>query len=96
MDIGASTGTTIVAANGGTVLSAGWNGGYGLCIIIDHGGGITTLYAHCSSIYVSSGQSVSRGQQIGAVGDTGNVTGPHLHFEVRVNGAYVDPYPYVT
>lgn len=96
MDIGASYGSNIVAANGGTVISAGWNGGYGLCVMIDHGGGIVTLYAHCSSLYVGYGQSVSRGQAIAAVGSTGNSTGPHLHFEVRVNGNYVNPYPYVT
>lgn len=96
MDIGASYGTPIVAANPGTVISAGWNGGYGKCVIIDHGGGITTLYAHSSAIYVGVGQTVSRGQQIAAIGSTGNSTGPHLHFEVRTNGNYVNPYPYVT
>lgn len=96
MDIGASYGTAIVAANPGTVIYAGWNGGYGKCVIVDHGGGITTLYAHASSIQVSNGQSVSRGQTIALIGSTGNSTGPHLHFEVRVNGQYVNPYPYVT
>lgn len=96
LDIGASSGTSIVAANDGTVYSSGWNGGYGQCVIIDHGGGVMTLYGHCSALYVSSGQSVSRGETIAAVGSTGNSTGPHLHFEVRLNGSYVDPYPYVT
>ena len=96
LDIGASSGSSIVAANGGTVYSAGWNGGYGLCVIIDHGGGVMTLYGHCSALYVSAGQTVSRGETIAAVGSTGNSTGPHLHFEVRLNGSYVDPYPYVT
>ena len=96
MDIGASSGSAIVAANAGTVISSGWNGGYGKCIVVDHGGGVTTLYAHCSALYVSVGQSVTRGQQIAAVGSTGNSTGPHCHFEVRINGSYVNPYPYVT
>lgn len=96
MDIGASSGSAIVAANDGTVLSSGWNGGYGKCVIVDHGGGVTTLYAHCSSLKVSAGQKVSRGQTIALVGSTGNSTGPHLHFEVRINGEYVNPYPYVT
>ena len=81
MDIGASSGSAIVAANAGTVISSGWNGGYGKCIVVDHGGGVTTLYAHCSALYVSVGQSVTRGQQIAAVGSTGNSTGPHCHFE---------------
>lgn len=97
VDIGGnSTGTSIVAASSGTVYSAGWNGGYGKCVIIDHGGGVTTLYGHCSALYVSSGQTVSRGQSIAAVGSTGISNGPHLHFEVRVNGAYQNPLPYIT
>ena len=96
MAIGVSSGSVIVAANAGTVISSGWNGGYGKCIVVDHGGGVTTLYAHCSALYVSVGQSVTRGQQIAAVGSTGNSTGPHCHFEVRINGSYVNPYPYVT
>lgn len=96
IDIGASSGSAIVAANPGTVLSAGWNGGYGKCVIIDHGGGVTTLYAHSSSLNVSAGQYVERGQKIAAVGSTGASTGPHLHFEVRINGGYVNPYPYIT
>ena len=96
VDIGASSGSAIVAANDGTVLSAGWNGGYGYCVIVDHGGGVTTLYGHCSALYVGAGQTVSRGETIAAVGSTGNSTGPHLHFEVRLNGAYVDPMPYIS
>jgi len=90
-DIGAAYGTTIVAANSGTVTLAGWNSGYGNCVIIDHGGGKATLYAHMSSYSVSKGQTVSKGQKIGAVGSTGNSTGPHLHFEILINGAAVDP-----
>ncbi len=90
-DIGAAYGTTIVAANSGTVTLAGWNSGYGNCVVIDHGGGKATLYAHMSSYSVSRGQSVQKGQQIGRVGSTGNSTGPHLHFEVLINGAAVDP-----
>ncbi len=93
-DIGAAYGASIVAANAGTVTLAGWNSGYGNCVIIDHGGGRATLYAHMSSISVSSGQSVQRGQQVGKVGSTGNSTGPHLHFEVLINGVAVDPMQY--
>lgn len=93
-DIGAAYGTTIVAANSGTVTLAGWNSGYGNCVVIDHGGGKATLYAHMSSYSVSSGQSVQKGQQIGRVGSTGNSTGPHLHFEILINGVAVDPMQY--
>jgi len=95
IDISASTGSRIVAASKGTVMSAGWNGGYGNCVIISHGGGIVTLYAHNSSIVVSVGQHVRRGQQIARAGSTGNSTGPHCHFEVRVNGGYVNPMNYL-
>ncbi len=93
-DIGAAYGASIVAANSGTVTLAGWNSGYGNCVIIDHGGGRATLYAHMSSYSVSTGQTVQRGQQIGKVGSTGNSTGPHLHFEVLINGTAVDPMQY--
>jgi murein DD-endopeptidase MepM/ murein hydrolase activator NlpD len=93
-DIGASYGAAIVAANSGTVTLAGWNSGYGNCVIIDHGGGKATLYAHMSAYNVSKGQTVSKGQRIGSVGSTGNSTGPHLHFEVLINGAAVDPMQY--
>ncbi len=95
IDQGASTGTAIAAAKGGTVLSAGWQNGYGNTVVIDHGSGITTLYAHQSSLAVSAGQSVSRGEVIGYVGSTGNSTGPHLHFEIRSNGTAIDPVPYL-
>ncbi len=94
IDIGAGYGTAVVAANGGTVTMAGWNGGYGNCIVIDHGGGLATLYGHMSSISVSKGASVSKGQQIGKVGSTGVSTGPHLHFEALKNGSTTDPMAY--
>ena len=85
------TGTPIYAAEGGTVSTAGWTGGYGYLVIVKHGGGIETYYAHCSSLNVKVGQTVSKGQQVARVGSTGNSTGPHLHFEVRVNGTPVNP-----
>jgi murein DD-endopeptidase MepM/ murein hydrolase activator NlpD len=94
LDIAAPTGTSIRAAAGGTVIYAGYMGGYGNIVIIDHGNGLSTAYAHQSAIYISSG-SVSQGTVIGAVGSTGNSTGPHLHFEVRVNGSAVDPMGYL-
>ncbi len=93
LDIAAPTGTTVTAAAGGTVIMAQWYGGYGNYISIDHGGGYSTGYGHLSAIYVANGQTVSRGQAIGAVGSTGASTGPHLHFEVRINGKAVDPAP---
>lgn len=95
LDFGADYGSTIHAADSGTVIFAGWYGGYGNAVIIDHGGGITTLYGHTSEIYVSEGQTVQRGQAIAAVGSTGLSTGPHLHFEVRQNGDPVDPAAYL-
>ena len=91
LDIGAPMGSTITAAAGGHVIFAEWYGGYGKAIIIDHGGKTVTLYGHCAQWFVSKGQDVQRGQAIGAVGSTGNSTGPHLHFEVRVDGIPVDP-----
>jgi murein DD-endopeptidase MepM/ murein hydrolase activator NlpD len=93
LDIAAPTGTTVTAAAGGTVIMAQWYGGYGNYILIDHGGGYSTGYGHLSAIYVTTGQSVQRGQAIGAVGSTGQSTGPHLHFEVRIAGKPVDPAP---
>lgn len=91
LDIGAPMGATITAAASGRIIFAGWYGGYGNAIIIDHGGSTVTLYGHCSQIFVGKGQDVQRGQAIGAVGSTGYSTGPHLHFEVRVKGVPVDP-----
>src|SRR6185437_7595919 len=90
LDIAAPMGTTVTAAASGTVMLAQWYGGYGNFILIDNGGSISTGYGHLSAIYVSVGQTVQRGQAIGAVGSTGHSTGPHLHFEVRFNGKPVD------
>ena len=94
IDIAAGYGTPIHAAASGTVIFAGWMGGYGNFVIIDHGGGLSTGYAHQSSIAVGGG-SVSQGQVIGYVGCTGHCFGPHLHFEVRINGSPVDPMGYL-
>ena len=96
IDIGAPNGTNILAANDGTVISAGYNNSYGYMVMLDHGGGIVTLYAHCSKLLVSKGDAVARGQVIALVGSTGMSTGPHLHFEVRINGVYKNPLEYVT
>ena len=91
MDIASNMGTTVYAADGGKVVLAEWYGGYGNCIMIDHGNGYKTLYGHLSVIGVSEGQNVSQGAVIGAVGSTGNSTGPHLHFEVYANDSRIDP-----
>jgi len=95
LDFAASYGSTIRAADSGTVIFAGWYGGYGRAVIIDHGNGITTLYGHSSQLFVSEGQGVQRGQAIAAVGSTGLSTGPHLHFEVRRHGTPVNPADYL-
>lgn len=91
IDIGASSGTSIKAADGGEVIYAGWLGAYGNAIIIDHGGGMQTVYGHCSKLLVSKGSNVDKGDVIGRVGSTGWSTGPHLHFEIRKNGVPIDP-----
>ncbi|MBQ6998934.1 MAG: peptidoglycan DD-metalloendopeptidase family protein [Clostridia bacterium] len=95
IDIGASYGTNVLAAADGTVIIAGWNNAYGNYVVINHGGGVTTLYGHNSSLTVSKGQKVSRGQVIAKVGSTGYSTGPHIHFEVQVNGSPVNPMSYL-
>ncbi len=94
LDIGAGMGASIVSAGAGDVIYAGANGGYGNCVMVDHGNGIVTVYAHMSSIGVSYGQYVTAGQYVGAVGSTGVSTGPHCHFEIRINGAQTDPAAY--
>lgn len=95
IDISASSGENILAAADGMVLLSAVKGGYGNCVMIDHGGGIVTLYGHCSRLLVSKGQHVSRGDRIALVGSTGLSTGPHCHFEVRINGATTDPMNYL-
>jgi len=95
IDLGAAYGTPIAAAAAGTVIYAGWLGGYGNLTVIDHGGGLSTAYGHQSHIGVAVGQQVAQGEIIGNVGSTGHSTGPHLHFEVRVNGQAVDPLGYL-
>jgi murein DD-endopeptidase MepM/ murein hydrolase activator NlpD len=95
IDIGAPSGATIQASASGTVIYAGWMGGYGNLVVVDHGGGLATAYAHQSSIGSGIGQQVSQGQVIGYVGCTGHCFGNHLHFEVRVNGSPVDPLGYL-
>lgn len=95
LDIATSTGTPVSAAASGTVTFSGWKGSYGNMIVITHGNGVQTYYGHCSKLYASTGQTVSQGQVIAAVGSTGNSTGPHLHLEVRVNGVAYNPQNYV-
>ena len=95
IDIAVPTGTPVVAAASGHVIVAGWMGGYGNLVVIDHGGGLATAYGHNSSFAVGSGSTVSQGQTIAYAGSTGNSTGPHVHFEVRVNGSPVDPLGYL-
>ena len=95
IDIAAPNGTSIKAAADGTVTYSGWMSGYGNLVIISHGNGIQTYYGHCSKLYVSEGEKVEAGDIIAAVGSTGNSTGNHLHFEIRKNGAQVNPQKYL-
>ena len=95
IDISVGSGTPVAASAAGTVIIAGWQGGYGNLVVIDHGGGVSTAYAHNSAIAVGSGQQVAQGSVIAASGNTGNSTGPHVHFEVRVNGAAQNPLNYL-
>ncbi len=94
MDIPAPMGSPVYSAESGTVLSSGWISGYGNAVVIMHDNGLSTLTGHMSSLNVQSGQRVSRGDVIGYCGSTGNSTGPHVHFEVRINGSTVDPINY--
>ena len=96
VDIGASTGSDILAAASGTVTISTYSVSAGNYIMIDHGGGVSTVYMHCSSLLVSEGEEVTQGQVIAKVGSTGYSTGPHLHFGVRADGAYVNPLQYVS
>lgn len=95
LDIGASIGTKIKAAAGGTVTFSGYKGSYGYMVVINHGNGVETYYGHCSKLYVTAGQKVNQGDVIAAVGNTGNSTGPHLHLEIRVNGVAYNPQNYL-
>lgn len=95
-DVGVPIGTTVRASRAGQVVTAGWVGGYGNCVIIDHGDGVSTRYGHLSEVTVSVGQYVDQGEQVALSGNTGRSTGPHLHFEIRIGGEAVDPMPYLT
>ena len=95
LDIATSSGTPVVAATSGKVTFSGWKGSYGKLLVITHSNGVQTYYGHCSALYASVGQTVSQGQTICAVGSTGNSTGPHLHFEIRVNGVAYNPQNYL-
>ncbi len=96
MDIAAPTGTSVTAAADGTVEQADWTNGYGRLVIIDHGNGYETYYAHLSRVDVMEGQSIHRGEPVGAVGTSGRSTGPHLHYEVRVGGVPINPYRFLS
>lgn len=96
VDLAVPTGTKVMATADGQVVQAGWNGGYGISVYIDHGNGVVSRYGHMSEAKVSVGQKVSQGEVIGLSGSTGDSTGPHVHFELRINGNPVDPTGYVT
>jgi murein DD-endopeptidase MepM/ murein hydrolase activator NlpD len=95
VDFSAATGTPVYSGGGGVVVFAGWKSGYGNTVVIDHGGSLATLYAHNSALAVATGATVKRGQRIASAGSTGNSTGPHVHFEVRIKGTPVDPMSYL-
>jgi murein DD-endopeptidase MepM/ murein hydrolase activator NlpD len=95
VDFAGRVGTAVWAADGGTVTYAGWKGNYGYCVIISHGNGVETLYAHNSELLVKAGQKVAKREQIAKVGNTGRSTGPHCHFEIRINGDPVNPLKYI-
>ena len=95
LDIATASGTPVKAAASGTVTFSGWKGSYGYMLVISHGNGVQTYYAHCSALYASVGQTVSQGEVVAAVGSTGNSTGPHLHLEIRVNGVAYNPQNYL-
>ncbi len=95
IDIGADSGSDILAAADGTVTFSGYADGYGNYLIIDHGNGVQTAYGHCSKLIAKKGDAVKRGDKIACVGNTGNSTGPHLHFEIKINDEFVDPLDYV-
>ncbi|MEJ7567485.1 MAG: peptidoglycan DD-metalloendopeptidase family protein [Gaiellaceae bacterium] len=95
IDIAVGNGTPVVSAASGTVIVAGWMGGYGNLVVVDHGNGVSTAYGHNTSVAVGVGQSVAQGQLIAYSGNTGHSTGPHIHFEVRINGSPVDPLGYL-
>ncbi len=95
IDVAAPIGTTIFSAGEGTVIETNYEGGYGMVVRIDHGGGYVTVYAHCQQFYVSPGQQVDRNTPVAAIGMTGNTTGPHVHFEVRIDGTAVNPANYL-
>ncbi len=96
VDLAVPSGTPVYAAQSGVIVTAGWYGGYGLAVVIKHGDGLTTVYGHNSSVSVSRGQVVEKGQQIANAGSTGWSTGPHVHFEVRNSaGSHISPAPYI-
>ena len=96
IDLAVPTGTDVMAAKDGTVIQAGWNGGYGISVYIDHGNGVVTRYGHMSKTLVSVGQAVKQGDIVGLSGSTGDSTGPHVHFEIREDGAPIDPVKYIS